>query len=83
MAITRVESIIYGADDVAAATKYYEDWGLTRREKGAAGAEFTLPTGQMVQIRSSADSVLPKAVEGGSTVRETIWGVDSLSLIHI
>lgn len=77
MAITRVESIVYGAEDVAAATKYYENWGLKRTDKGATGAEFTLPTGQMVQIRGSSDSVLPKAVEGGSTVRETIWGVDS------
>lgn len=76
MPITRVELIIYGVEDVSAATKYFEEWGLACREKGSAGAEFALPTGQSVQIRSSGDSMLPNAVEGGPTVRETIWGVD-------
>lgn len=77
MPVMRVESIVYGVDDVAAATTYFEEWGLTLREKNASGAEFALPTGQSVQIRGTGDSALPKAVEGGPTVRETIWGVDS------
>lgn len=77
MPVMRVESIVYGVDDVAAATTYFEEWGLKLREKGANGAEFALPTGQSVQIRGSGDSMLPKAIEGGPTVRETIWGVDS------
>src|SRR5579872_4560636 len=77
MPIMRVESIVYGVDDVSAATAYFEEWGLKTREKGATGAEFALPTGQSVQIRGAGDNVLPKAIEGGPTVRETIWGVDS------
>jgi hypothetical protein len=77
MTITRVESIIYGVEDVAAATQYFTEWGLALREKSASGAEFALPTGQSVQIRSAGDGMLPGAIEGGSTVRETIWGVDS------
>ena len=77
MPITRVESITYGVDDVAAATKYFADWGLPCREKSAAGAEFTLPTGQSVAIRGAGDSILPAAIEGGPTMRETVWGVDS------
>ena len=77
MPITRVEAIVYGVDDVAAAKTYYKEWGLTCREEGSKGAEFTLPTGQSVQIRTSQDTMLPTAIEGGPTVRETIWGVDS------
>ena len=79
MPIMRVESIVYGVDDVAAATSYFEEWGLKRREKGVSGAEFALPTGQSVQIRGTGDSMLPKAIEGGPTVREVIWGVDTQS----
>ena len=77
MPVMRVELIVYGVDDVAAATTYFEEWGLKLREKGTNGAEFALPTGQSVQVRSTGDSALPKAIEGGPTVRETIWGVDS------
>ena len=77
MPITRVESIIYGVDDVAATTAYFDEWGLKRNEKGASGAEFALPTGQSVQVRGTADTMLPKAIEGGPTVREVIWGGDS------
>lgn len=82
MLITRVESIIYGVDDVSATTKYFENWGLACREKGATGAEFALPTGQCVQIRSATDGVLPNAIEGGPTVRETVWGVDTKAALE-
>lgn len=77
MPVTRVESIVYGVDDVSAATAYFEEWGLKCRDKGASGAEFALATGQTVQIRGGGDSALPKAVEGGPTMREAVWGVDS------
>src|SRR5260221_410292 len=43
---------------------------------GAGGAEFTAPSGQSIRIRSVQDAALPAAVETGSTLRETIWGVD-------
>jgi hypothetical protein len=79
MPVMRVESIVYGVDDVAAATSYFEEWGLKRREKGATGADFALPTGQSVQIRGTGDSALPEAIQGGPTVREVIWGVDTQS----
>jgi catechol 2,3-dioxygenase-like lactoylglutathione lyase family enzyme len=77
MPITRVESIVYGTDDVAAGIKYFEDWGLPCREKGMSGAKFALPTGQTVEIRGESDSALPAAIEKGPTARETTWGVDS------
>jgi catechol 2,3-dioxygenase-like lactoylglutathione lyase family enzyme len=77
MPVTRVESIVYGTDDVAAGIKYFEEWGLPCREKGASGAKFALPTGQTVEIRGEGDSALPAAIEKGPTVRETVWGVDT------
>jgi hypothetical protein len=77
MPVMRVESIVYGVDDVAAATTYFDEWGLKRREKGATGADFALPTGQSLQVRGTGDSALPEAIQGGPTVREVIWGVDT------
>jgi catechol 2,3-dioxygenase-like lactoylglutathione lyase family enzyme len=82
MPVIRVESLIYGVEDVAAGTQYFEEWGLACREKGAKGAEFALPTGQSVQIRAASDPSLPKPIEGGSTVRETVWGVDGKAALE-
>jgi len=77
MKILRVEEIIYGVDDIPAATKFYEDWGLELTSRGAQGTDFALPSGQIIRVRGAADSTLPATAESGSTLRETIWGVDN------
>jgi len=81
MKIVGVEALIYGSEDVAAATRFHEDWGLELVEKGAAGADFTLPDRTTVHVRAIDDAALPPASVPGSTVREVIWGVaDAASL---
>jgi catechol 2,3-dioxygenase-like lactoylglutathione lyase family enzyme len=72
----RVESLVYGAEDVAAGIRYWEDWGVHCRERSGAGADFVLPSGQTVLVRGAGDASLPPPVEAGSTMREVIWGVD-------
>ena len=79
MKIVRVESLIYGVEDVGAGIRYYEDWGLSCVEKGANGAEFRLPSGQSILIRPASDAALPPAPDGGSTLREAIWGVEDVA----
>jgi len=76
MRIARVESLVYGADDVDAGIRYFDDWGLPCIERGAGGAEFRTPAGQSILVRPAADAALPAAPEGGSTLREALWGVD-------
>ena len=75
MTIERIESLLYGAEDVAASTRFFEDWGLEKVESGAAGAIFRTPENQTVHIRAADDPALPASPEGGSTLRETVWGV--------
>ena len=77
MKVMRVESLVYGVDDLAAGMNYYDDWGLPRVSHGNTGADYLLPSGQTIKLRASSDAGLPSAVEGGSTVREVIWGVDN------
>lgn len=78
MPIMRVESLIYGVTDVDAGIRYYDDWGLEAVERGSQGAVFKTPSGQTIHLRSTDDSSLPTAPDGDhSTVRQTIWGVDS------
>jgi catechol 2,3-dioxygenase-like lactoylglutathione lyase family enzyme len=73
MKILRVESIIYGAEDVEKGVQFFQDWGL----KKAGPSSFTLPSGQTVEVKPAGDASLPKAPVKGSTVREVIWGVDN------
>src|SRR5262245_37664231 len=76
MTICRIESLVYGVEDLEAAVRYFEDWGLPRIDRGARGADFGTPAGQTILIRAATESTLPAAVEAGSTLRELIWGVD-------
>ena len=77
MTIQRIESLTYGAEDVAAGTRYFEDWGLETVEKGPAGAIFRTPENQTIHLRSAGDPELPPSPLGGSAVYRTTWGVDS------
>jgi catechol 2,3-dioxygenase-like lactoylglutathione lyase family enzyme len=79
MTIMRVESLVYGVEDVETGMRYYDDWGLPRVDHGRHGADYHLPSGQTIKLRSAADASLPAPVEAGSTVREIVWGVDTAS----
>lgn len=77
MPIERLESITYGVDDVARCVKYFDDLGLERVEHGVSGATFRTLTNQTILVRASSDPELPAAVQPGSTLRFTVWGVDN------
>ncbi len=77
MTIERIESLVYGVEDVAAGIRFFEDWGLEKLEGGATGADFRTQENQTIHIRSSDDAGLPPSPEAGSTLRQTVWGVDS------
>lgn len=77
MAIQRVESVVYCADDVEAGIRYFEDWGLEPVERGNTGAVFRTLENQTIAVRATDDAALPPSPEAGATLRETVWGVDS------
>jgi catechol 2,3-dioxygenase-like lactoylglutathione lyase family enzyme len=82
MAIQRVEAITYGVEDVPRCIQYFDDFGLDRLDQGATGATFRTLTNQIVHIRDAADAALPPTHEHGSTLRFTIWGVDSAAALE-
>ena len=77
MAIFRIESLVYGVEDLGAGIRYFEDWGLPLAERGAGGADFRLPSGQSIRLLQASDKSLPESAQPGSTLREITWGVDS------
>lgn len=82
MKIIGVESVIYGAEDVAAATQFHVDWGLELTDSGDAGADFKLPDATTVHVRGIDDGSLPPASVPGSTAREVIWGVEDKAALE-
>ena len=81
MKILGVDTVVYGADDVATGIKYFDDWGIPAADRGTHGADYRLPSGQMVRVRASGDGSLPAPGEAGSTAREIIWGVDEKAML--
>jgi len=77
MGIQRIESLVFGADNVADATRYFDDWGLEATDRNEAGTTYTLPENQTIIIRDANDDALPTAPDGANTLRETIWGADT------
>ncbi len=81
MTIMRVESLVYGVEDIDTGMRYYDDWGLPRVDHGRSGADYLLPSGQSIKLRSASDASLPPPIEAGSTVREIVWGVDNAAAL--
>ena len=75
--VVGLESVIYGVEDVAKSTKFFNDYGFEPIESGKSGATLLTPEKTTIGIRDMYDESLPAPIEDGSTVRETIWGVDT------
>jgi catechol 2,3-dioxygenase-like lactoylglutathione lyase family enzyme len=80
MAILGIDEITYGAEDLAACSRFFEDWGLKRIENGLEdGAErmvFECLNGCRVTVADPRRAALPPAFEEGPTLREVVWGVE-------
>ena len=77
MAINGIETALYGVEDLAQSTKFFEDFGLTLTRRDASGSDFTLANGSRILLRKADDPSLPPAWFEGSGIRETVWGVDT------
>ncbi len=77
MALLGVQSLIYGVDDLDAATRFHDDFGLKAVRQDAAGVDFALEDGGAVLLRRNDDPALPPRFSKAPGVREVIWGVDT------
>lgn len=77
MALLGVETLVFGVEDLDSCTRFYDDFGLTLRERDANGARFSLPEGSAVILRRAGDPALPEPFLEVPGPREIIWGVDS------
>ncbi|MGH7087318.1 MAG: VOC family protein [Stellaceae bacterium] len=75
MDIVGVDGAIFGVEDLEAARKFCQDYGLEETEHGATGARFEALDGSSVVLRHARDAGLPPVNVSGPTARETVWGV--------
>jgi catechol 2,3-dioxygenase-like lactoylglutathione lyase family enzyme len=77
MAIVGIQTLRYGVDDLAACTKYFEDFGLPLLSRSPTESVFELEEGSSVALRHISDPALPASGIQGVGVREVVWGVDT------
>ncbi|MFD5631522.1 VOC family protein [Streptomyces sp. NPDC127072] len=77
MGIQRIESVTYGIDDLGECARFFDDFGLFLVERTDEYAVFETLTGQTLRLDTDPGTLLPPPVEGGPTLREVVWGVDT------
>ena len=77
MNIIGLDGIVFGVEEPDRCIKFWEDFGLIKRDAGEAATVFETADGAAITVRSIDDPTLPPAAEEGSTAREVFWGVDT------
>lgn len=77
MAVLGIERLIFGVDDVEACARFWSDFGLAPLSAATDARLFEVASGSKVEVRRRDDASLPPSPVDKSTMRETIWGVDS------
>lgn len=84
MAITGIEQLTFGVDDLEECRRFFEDFGLSAAPAPDDAPRFRLPEGSSVVLRQRGDPALSDSELVGCGVREVIWGVsdqDSLDAL--
>jgi catechol 2,3-dioxygenase-like lactoylglutathione lyase family enzyme len=77
MSVLGIDEITYGADDLPACRRFFQDWGLHLASEEADRLVFETLNGGRVIVAASNRAGLPPAIESGPTLREVVWGVES------
>lgn len=78
MGIQRIESVTYAVDDLDECARFFDDFGLLAVERTGEHAVFETLTGQTLHLDTRPGPWLPPPVEQGPTLREVVWGIDTL-----
>jgi catechol 2,3-dioxygenase-like lactoylglutathione lyase family enzyme len=77
MAFVGIDTVVFGAPDVALARNMFSDWGLNKLRGGSDSVVLETALGSQVVVRREDGPQLPPRLSGGSNFREVIWGVAS------
>lgn len=82
MAILGVESLVFGVEDIDLCTRFWDDFGLNPVSRAPDKRIWDVASGSRVIVRRHDDPSLPPSVTTGSTVRETVFGVDTAEALE-
>ena len=77
--IEGIDAITYSTDRWDDAKKFFADWGLKLEKETPERMDWSTLNGCGVSVIRPDDASYPKAIEEGPTIREVVWGVDSLA----
>lgn len=77
MAITGVETLLFGVEDLEKSTRFFDDFGLVRKHADATHTHYRLDEGSNVILRHIDDPAVPQSIYQGFGVKKVTWGVDS------
>ncbi|WP_251453927.1 VOC family protein [Microbacterium sp. Marseille-Q6648] len=77
MSIERIESVVYGVDDLDECSRFFIDFGLELLERTDTHVVLTTRVRQRLVLKHVDDPTLPSPVETGPGIREVVWGIDS------
>ena len=72
MSLLGTQSLVYGVDDLEAAARFYDDFGLVAQHRDANGVDYVLEDGGTVLLRRNDDPDLPPAFTKTPGVRSDI-----------
>ena len=74
MALSGLDAVTFGVDDVAEAKRFLDDWGVAPLASTADRLAYETKDGGRVIVRPADAADLPPPIEAGNTVREVVWG---------
>jgi catechol 2,3-dioxygenase-like lactoylglutathione lyase family enzyme len=81
MDIIGPDTLVFGVEDVAAASRFAQDFGLTPRMTGVEDGVFEALDGTSITIKPADDPSLPPPVWAAPNIREVVYGcVDQASV---
>ncbi len=85
--IQGIDAIVYSstgeADNWQAAQKFFHDWGLKVLSVSANEQCYETLSGAQVIVRQPGDMRLAAPMEGGATLREVMWGMESAASLDV
>lgn len=77
MAITGIDAVRFGVEELDQCRRYLNILGLDNPESSDSSAVYRTPEGHEIELRLSGDADLPPAVKKGPVLREFVYGVSS------
>ncbi len=75
MALSGIDAVVFGVQDIAEAKRFLDDWGTAPVNIADDRLVYATRDGAQVIVRPLGAPDLPPAMEPGNTLREVVWGV--------